>query len=164
MNENIDLTKILKNCPKDWVFYSIIYGNVYFHEIDEHAVYPIICATSSGTLCSTTAEGKHYQEYDGECTFFPSRYQRDWSKFTASWQNENKFDPNTLKPYDRVLVRDYVTEKWWCALFSHIEKNDPYAYKCVGTSYRCCIPFNDDTKHLAGTQDEAPEYYKYWED
>ena len=57
MNENIDLTKILKNCPKDWVFYSIIYGNVYFHKINDFAVYPIIYATSSGSLCSATAEG-----------------------------------------------------------------------------------------------------------
>lgn len=27
-----------------------------------------------------------------------------------------------------------------------------------------CIPYNDDTKHLVGTTDEAPEFYRYWED
>lgn len=27
-----------------------------------------------------------------------------------------------------------------------------------------CIPYNDDTKHLVGTKEEAPEYYRYWED
>ena len=26
------------------------------------------------------------------------------------------------------------------------------------------IPYNEDTKHLNGTSDEAPEYYRYWED
>ena len=26
------------------------------------------------------------------------------------------------------------------------------------------IPYNDETKHLVGTTDEAPEYYRYWED
>ena len=30
--------------------------------------------------------------------------------------------------------------------------------------YTMCIPYNDDTKHLIGTKNEAPEYYKYWED
>ena len=25
------------------------------------------------------------------------------------------------------------------------------------------IPYNDETKHLVGTTDEAPEYYRYWE-
>ena len=27
-----------------------------------------------------------------------------------------------------------------------------------------CIPFNDDTKHLLDTNEEAPEFYRYWED
>lgn len=26
------------------------------------------------------------------------------------------------------------------------------------------IPYNDDTKYLAGTNKEAPEFYRYWED
>ena len=164
MNEKIDLIKILKGCPKGWIFYSSIFGEVHFSGIEEFAVYPITFVSGSGSNCSTTKEGKHFAVYNGECTLFPSKEQRDWSKFTAPWQNRKKFDPKTLKPYEKVLVRDYATEKWWCTLFSHIEKNDVYAYKCAGSSYRCCIPFNDETKNLAGTSDEAPEYYKYWED
>ena len=31
MNENIDLTKILKNCPKETELYSPMYGKVYFN-------------------------------------------------------------------------------------------------------------------------------------
>ena len=30
MNENIDLTKILKDCPRGWKFYSSVYGEVEF--------------------------------------------------------------------------------------------------------------------------------------
>ena len=30
MNENIDLTKILKDCPIGWKFYSSVYGDVEF--------------------------------------------------------------------------------------------------------------------------------------
>ena len=26
-----------------------------------------------------------------------------------------------------------------------------------------CIPYNDDTKYLAGTTGEAPEFYRYWD-
>ena len=40
-------------------------------------------------------------------------------------------------------------------------------YPCVTTScksYDKCIPYNDETKHLLGTSEEAPEYYRYWED
>ena len=43
MNENIDLTKILKNCPKGWEFYSSVLGEVEFVEIcdDEKGENPI---------------------------------------------------------------------------------------------------------------------------
>ena len=30
--------------------------------------------------------------------------------------------------------------------------------------YTYCIPYNEDTMYLVGTDDEAPEYYRYWED
>ena len=75
-----------------------------------------------------------------------------------------RFNPNTLKPYDKVLVRDCNSGNWVCNLFSHIGDKDAYPYYCVGNYYRWCIPYNDDTKHLAGTDEEAPEYYRYWEE
>ena len=34
MNKNVNLTKILKNCPKGWEFYSDICGKVVFDHID----------------------------------------------------------------------------------------------------------------------------------
>ena len=35
MNENIDLTKILKDCPQGWDLYSPIYGKVLFGNIQK---------------------------------------------------------------------------------------------------------------------------------
>ena len=42
--------------------------------------------------------------------------------------------------------------------------NIEYPYHCIGNSVRYCIPYNNDTKHLVGTTDEVPEYYRYWEE
>ena len=84
----------------------------------------------------------------------------DWIVFVKS----EKFDPKTLKPFDKVLVRDSDIHMWKCNLFSHIIKNGSYPYQCSNVGYLFCIPYNDDTKHLVGTTEEAPEYYKYWED
>ena len=96
---------------------------------------------------------------------FPSKDQRDWSKFTASWYKKEKFDPKTLQPFDKVIVRDIDSEKWSCGLFSYIAIDDGVWRYSVGEFlYTMCIPYNDDTKHLVGTIDEAPEYYRYWED
>ena len=85
MNENIDLTKILKNCPKGTKLYSTIFGDVEFCYIDESDKYPIKLNVEGECDGSVTADGKHYVEYGGECTLFPSLEQRDWDKFTAPW-------------------------------------------------------------------------------
>ena len=75
-----------------------------------------------------------------------------------------RFNPKSLKPYDKVLVRDCNIDNWFCDLFSHIEEKNRYPYYCVGNNYRCCIPYNDDTKHLVGTSELPSKYYRYWEE
>ena len=162
MNENIDLTKILKNCPNGTELYSLVHGEVEFQKSNFSFTYPILVRLENGIVESFTSDGKLFENYNGECILFPSRDQRDWSKFTAPWYKNEKFDHKTLKPFDRVLVRDFKTCKWRCEHFSYFKENDSYPYMC-STSHTFCIPYNDETKHLVGTTDEAPEYYRYWE-
>ena len=161
MNENIDLTKILKDCPKGTKFYSTVYGEVAFNKINKECEYPIAFVTSCNSNCDITADGRHYELYYGECTLFPSRDQRDWSKFTAPWLKKERFDPKTLRTFSKVICRNEGI--WTCSLFSHMYNS--YTSTCINsTHYKCCIPYNDDTKHLVGTTDEAPVFYRYWED
>ena len=76
---------------------------------------------------------------------------------------QTKFDPKTLKLFDRVIVKNHNGE-CGCATFSHIKDyGSSYQYDCCYMIYRYCIPYNDETKHLVGTTEEAPEYYRYWE-
>ena len=165
MNENIDLTKILKDCPRGWKLYSSIYGIVHFWGISPGCTYPIIF-TSRGINTdgyeAVTKRGLSHVNYAGECTLFPSKDQRDWRKFTSPWYNNEKFDPKTLKPFDKVLTRNSGNEEWTCTLFSY-RRNDHYPFICSNEAFLYCIPYNDDTKHLIGTKEEIPEYYKYWE-
>ena len=165
MNENIDLCEILKCCPKGWEFYSSIHGGIYFEGLNTGDKYPVVRSYKNGKLESFGADGRLFLDYAGECVLFPSKDQRDWSKFTAPWYKKDKFDPKTLKPFDKVLVRDSFSQNWTCGFFSHIVVFDNmYRYNIAEVLYKMCIPYNDDTKHLAGTTDEAPEYYRYWED
>ena len=164
MNNNIDLTEILKDCPKGTKFYTSIFGEVEFDGIDYDKIYPIIIRLSDNNTENLTADGKMYENLDGECILFPSREQRSWSKFTAPWLKKGKFDPKTLKPFDEVVVRNIESNTWRIEYFSHInERRKPYQFYCSGDNFAYCIPYNDDTKHLVGTKDEAPEYYRYWE-
>ena len=164
MNENIDLTKILKDCPKGTKFYSPVWGKVSFERILDIEVYTIEIDTVSGYQ-HLTKEGYFIKSDYAKCILFPSKEQRDWSKFTAPWYKKEKFDPKTLKPFDKVLVRDYCDEEWLAEIFSRHFKDSEYPYTdiCLN-SYKRCIPYNDETKHLVGTTEEAPEYYRYWED
>ena len=89
-----------------------------------------------------------------------------------SWElvsdKKPKFDPKTLQPFDKVLIRrgsenynvwfpDFVSEP-------PNDTNNNTLCMCVGEDISMVIPYNNNTKHLVGTTDEAPEYYKYWED
>ena len=161
MNENIDLTKILKDCPKGFQLYSPIFGIVYLKSVTPYYVY---ITTIREVEVIITKNGRYFSEYeDSECILFPSKDQRDWSKFVAPWYKKEKFDPKTLKPFDRVIVRNHNGE-WECAIFSHIKDyGNRYMYDCCYMIYRYCIPYNDETKHLVGTNDEAPEYYRHYE-
>lgn len=164
MNKNIDLSKILKDCPKGTKLYSTIYGEVTFHHINETSICPIVLQVNDNTYPTVTNDGKFSPAYKGECILFPSKDQRDWSKFTATWLKKDRFDPKMLNKLDKVLGRDHDNNIWKFGLFSHIVEHDCYPYKCVTSAYMQCIPYNDETKYLVGTTNEAPEYYRYWED
>ena len=86
------------------------------------------------------------------------------SKKAQQPQPQTKFDHKTLKPFDKVLVRN-DNDTWQVEFFSYICQHEPKGWcQCSGDSYYFCIPYNDETKHLIGTTQDAPQYYRYWED
>ena len=166
MNENLNLVEILKDCPKGTKLYSPVYEYVELVSVSlvEVAKYPIEIKDRYGVSDGITKDGRIYEEFNGECMLFPSKEQRDWSKFKIK-SNKPKFDPKTLKPFDRVLVRDGNLGNWKNLFFSYIiECETCYPYFCLNNQYKYCIPYNEDTMHLVGTAEEAPEFYRYWED
>ena len=161
MNEKLNLVEILKDCPKGTKLYSTNFGVVKFDEIGNNPNYPIVVSHIGG-FEKFTKDGRLYCICDGECVLFPSKDQRDWSKFNSK---KPKFDPKTLQPFDKVLARFSHDAIWKCTLFSHENKEEcTYKYVTMNYDHRYCIPYNDDTKHLVGTTEEAPEFYRYWED
>ena len=113
---------------------------------------------------------------DGKCTIMNKatlgkcgcEYREDGTsvKFVEVQEpKKERFDPKTLKAFDKVLVRSEKVFNWNCSLFSNIDDfSSKYPFSCLSMCYRFCIPYNDDTKHLVGTKDEAPDFYRYWED
>ncbi|WP_415954847.1 hypothetical protein [Phocaeicola coprophilus] len=60
-----------------------------------------------------------------------------------------------FKPFDKVLVRDDKEHDWNADLFSHINKLGNFV--CLGSSWVYCIPYNEQTAHLLGTNDNWEE-------
>lgn len=240
---NLDLTEILKNCPKGTKFYSRCFGIVNFLKIQKDW---ILVADYIGSILKYDKNGKfNYAEESAEIDLFPSKDQRDWSKWHRpfidgdiltytlwnkptiyiyrengtrntsyyaayssgtntfysdatgalagdiadlrfandeekqklfdiikkngyEWDSEKKelkkieekFDIDTLQEFDRVLARSN-NGIWFVDIYSHFcEKDNEFG--CVGGIHSQCVPYNDETKHLRGTSQQAPEKYINW--
>ena len=170
MKENLNLVEILKGCPKGTELYSTVYGKVRFERINNYDAYPIeIKVLNKFTNPSVISaylvkDGRCTSTYDGECTLFPAKDQRSWAKFERFWDKSKvgRFDPKTLEPYDRVLVRDATSRCWKIDFYGY--NTNPYVglIDCASGSKPYCIPYNEETKHLLDTREDCPDYYKWW--
>ena len=165
----LNLCEILKHCPQGETFWSPMLDGVKFSCIDEERQMIIVETIEGHFTWEINADGTISidEVTSPEVMLYPSKEMRDWSKFTAPWYKKERFEPKTLKPFDKVLVR-FDCGVWSATLFSHLIDskfaNKKYDIICCGSVFGYCIPYNDETKHLVGTTDEAPEFYKYWED
>lgn len=132
-----------------------MFGEVELVRIDiENPRFSIIIGMlDNGSPYSTatfTAEGKWYNVEQSECLLFPSKDNRDWNKFNISI--------NTFKPFDKVLVRDAMTNKWLLNLFSCYDGEDKYyPYVCINGRYGCCIPY-EGNEYLLNTTNTPKDY------
>lgn len=142
----MNITKILECCPNDTELYSPVYGKVTLEEIINSEQYPIKVITNDGYIRSYTKEGKLFDNRpDGECMLFPSKEQRDWSKFVVP--NKHQF-----KPFDKVLVRNGDSDIWDCNIFNRIDEDGEYY--CIDCEcWEQCIPY-EGNEHLLGTKNK----------
>ena len=76
----------------------------------------------------------------------------------------NKFDINTLKPFEsKVIVRTENSDIWEGDIFVRYDRNATVnKFHCIGGWYEKCIPFKGN-EWLLGTTDDCNNYYKTWE-
>ncbi len=141
----MDLTKILKKGDK---IYCTLFGYVTVTKVSSTITiednFHKLEIYSGGQVCM-----------NGECIIFPSKDNRDWS----TWETEKKYP---FKPFDKVLVRDDAgcgPDSWCCDFFSH---NDDDCFVTTGGEWSQCIPYNKETEHLVGTNQDCPDKYKIW--
>jgi hypothetical protein len=80
---------------------------------------------------------------------------------TEPQDSARKFDTGTLKPFDKVLVRDGAGF-WRPSLFG-ADMITGYRYLTSGGNYKECVPY-EGNEHLVGTTKQCDDYYKTWTD
>lgn len=141
----INVAEKLKDCPKGTKLYSPLFGEVEFVRIEIGSI--IVKVLEDGIPYSNvtfTAEGKWYNAEQSECLLFPSKDNRDWNKFNLP--------AKTFKPFDRVLVRDDINEKWILSIFGCYEDevDTDFPYVCINGRYCYCIPY-EGNEYLLNT-------------
>ena len=77
-----------------------------------------------------------------------------WIEETTNHSNTEKTGKEfELKPFDKVLVRDYYGSMWKATFFSHKTDNEKFPFSCGGIEWRYCIPY-EGNEHLLGTSND----------
>lgn len=147
----MNIAEILRKCPSGTMLYSTIYDKLKLVDIELGSIYPIRCRKIDGNAVGFTEDGK-MNTTDAEPTLFPSKDQRDWSKFGVSEQDTNTRPKPQFKPFEKVLVRDGDQYEWQCNFFSGMDKEN--FYLCVSARWEQCIPY-EGNEHLLGTTNKT---------
>lgn len=109
---------------------------------------------------------ERYEDSIGEWVEVGNSCAFKWDIRDYRVKPKEKFDPKTLKAFDKVLVKSRASNAYcWFADFiaTPVADNDTRGCIMSNTDTNMVIPYNDETKHLVGTSEEAPEFYRYWE-
>lgn len=113
MNEKLNLAEILKDCPKGMELDCTVYNDVTFLRVDDVQNRCYFKAGPADTFW-TTCEGRINGSPYGKCVVFP-KGKTTWEGFKPK---KPKFDPKTLMPFDRVLVKCLNNSEWLCNIFT----------------------------------------------
>ncbi len=114
----INIADILKDCPKGTKLYSPICGNCKLLKIYNGLGFDVINDTYD--VFNFSYDGRY--NLNGECCIFPSKEQRDWSKFQRPFNDGDiVFYSNTIAIFkewgDETLFRTY------CVFYTSVNKS-----------------------------------------
>ena len=96
---SLNLIKLLANAPTGLPLYSTVLGHCVLDSVNEKNEKYVVVRRKGNQKCCFSPEGKlmttAVKIEDAECTLFPSKDQRDWSKFVV---NPLKFKWSDYKP------------------------------------------------------------------
>ena len=149
MNENLDLTKTLKDAPRGIKLWSPVYGDCTFINIDylPDVLYPVHCQATTidgeSTCVGFTKDGCIDVRYvNSGCVLFPSKENHDWSTFEIP-KTHKEFELNQKVLVGSAFNHEYI---WKRDIYLNYDENTKmhctFYEKAVSDSL--IIPYDPD--------------------
>lgn len=148
----MNIAEILKDCPEGTKLWSPICGDCTLREVKLSLTYPIMITSVLGTD-SFTEEGRYLSDKAGECLLFPSKENRDWTKF-----HQNNYKPGDFvyfkAEYDWICLFKGRRDGMVCTFLSYDPENQEIYGLSSDRNYLCA---EDEVKtsRLATEQEKA---------
>ena len=151
----INLVNILKHCPEGTKLYSPMFGEVTFKGISSSK--NILCTATKYngeiTTVAFTSPGRGYCDFpNAECVLFPSKDQRDWSKFQIP---AKRGDIMMFIDKSAVFMIDTKKDTYTDTI---AYASDHYGFKIGKHIFRSYIPASEDMKEKLFTAIDKAGY------
>lgn len=115
-------------------------------------------AVNHGLICKITSVCINEDSYIGNPVTIGNEGMIPISGGKDCFEKVEHFDLETLRPFDKVLIKDDV---WEIDLFGRLDKAGYInTMNRIGFPGSDIVPYNNDTKYLVGTDLDAPKFYK----
>ena len=148
--------------PVIFIFKEIANGNIYDHAslVFENRYSPRLCVDDQNTAFESDKKYMRPATDEQKQQLFDEleKVGKRWNAKTKQIEDVEMNKEHEFKPFDRVLVRDEPDDYWQANLFACMNGKDPiYQFACVSEVWKQCIPYNEKTAHLLGTNDDYEE-------
>ena len=160
----INIAQILSECPKNTKLYSPIFGDVYLYSTSpNHSVISVTLNEGGKSLEQFLCDGKYTQM--GECMLFPSKEQRDWSKFQIPFKDgdiiytKHKLGTEFVSIFQREYERDIIT--YWDI---NLSTNKLIGSLHEGNAFKVFIEKDKVKEQRFATEEEKQKLFKAFKD
>ena len=118
MKEQLDLVKILKDCPKGMELDCTMYDNVTLKSVslDINADYPISIETKCGFDTKLTKYGQNVRVDDAKCVIFP-KGKTTWEGFQRPFK-----DGDIVTDIEgAIIIYQKITTSGYCGSFASLD-------------------------------------------
>lgn len=157
MNDNINIAELLKDCHKGMELYSPLCGKCVFDHLNMGT---IICKKQNTQEIAFTSNGYYMLPvFDNcECMIFPSKDQRDWSKFQRPFKDGDILSYQ-CGGFKNRSIYIYKYHKIMNTTYYVALSGDPNSKFMINDKEECALNGYNDTARFA-TEEEKQKLFQ----